>query len=292
MSKTAIAIWVVLVLAVIATTFAVANRPRRVIIDADLPVDFPQQGFSHDSFEELMQTYVSAEGRVDYERWQQFPESREQLRSYLSAVSRYSPNSTPERFASRNDELAYWLYGYNAYVINSVLDHWPIKSVTDVKAPIEAITGLGFFYQQRFSFGGEFMSLRGVENNEIRSKYKDPRIHFVLNCASESCPIARPELPVGDDLEKLLQRATDEFVNNSANVQVDHEAKTIYLSTIFKWYENDFVHSVRLQGKPVGSGLIAYIEQNAAGDLAVDLAQSRGYEIRFRDYDWDLNSTH
>jgi len=62
MSKTAIAIWAVLVLAVIATTFAVANRPRRVIIDAELPVDFPQQGFSHDSFEELMQTYVSAEG--------------------------------------------------------------------------------------------------------------------------------------------------------------------------------------------------------------------------------------
>ena len=292
MSKAKIMLRVVLILAVIATTFIVANWPRRVIIDAELPVDFPQQGFSHDSFEELMRTYVSAEGRVDYERWQQFPESREQLRSYLSAVSRYSPNNTPERFASRNDELAYWLYGYNAYVINAVLDHWPITSVTDVKAPIEAIKGLGFFYQQRFSFGGQFLSLRGVEDDEIRSKYEDPRIHFVLNCASESCPIARPELPVGDDLEELLLRATDEFVNDSANVKVDHETRTVYLSTIFKWYENDFVHSVRLQGKPVASGLISYVAQYAAGDLAVDLAQARGYEIRFRDYDWDLNSTH
>ena len=72
-------------------------------------------------------------------------QSVQQLNSYLGAVSRFSPDNAPHRFRGRNDELAYWIYAYNAYVIRSVLDHWPLDSVTDVKAPLEAIKGLGFF---------------------------------------------------------------------------------------------------------------------------------------------------
>jgi len=221
----------------------------------------------------------------------QHPESVQQLDSYLAAVSKFSPDSTPERFSGRNDDLAYWMYGYNAYVIRSVLDHWPLKSVTDVKAPLEAVKGLGFFYRLRFSFGGEYLSLLSVENDKIRKQYQDPRIHFILNCASESCPIARPGLPVGDDLEQLLSEATREFINNPENVQVDHDKKIVYLSSIFKWYENDFVNHVRLDGELVGNGLLTYIARYASDALADDIAQAGDYKIQFRDYDWSLNAT-
>jgi hypothetical protein len=143
MTKTSIAIWAVLFLAVLAALFWV-NHPRRIIIDAALPESFPEQGFSHDSFENLLQIYVSPDDRVDYDRWQQSSAARQQLESYLAAISQFSPKVTPERFSSRNDGLACWMYGYNAYVIRSVLDHWPLESVTDVKAPVEAVKGLGF----------------------------------------------------------------------------------------------------------------------------------------------------
>ena len=291
MTKTSIALWVVLLVAILVAAFLWVNRPRKIIIDAALPANFPQQGFSHNTLEELLRSYVSTDGRVDYERWHQHRESVKQLNSYLAAVSQFSPDSTPERFADRNDELAYWMYGYNAYVIKSVLDHWPLESVTNVKAPLEAVRGLGFFYQLRFSFGGEFFSLRGVENNKIRKQYQDPRIHFILNCASESCPIARPGLPIGNDLEQLLVQATSEFINNTNNVQVDHDQKIVFVSSIFKWYENDFVNYVRLDGELVGNGLLAYIARYASDTLADDITQAGDYEIRFRDYDWSVNST-
>jgi hypothetical protein len=184
------------------------------------------------------------------------------------------------------------MYGYNAYVIRSVLDRWPIGSVTDVKAPLEAVTGLGFFYQLRFSFGGEFHSLLGVENTKIRKQFKDPRIHFVLNCASESCPVARPGLPVGEDLERLLELAAGDFINSKENVAVDHDGRIVHLSRIFKWYKSDFVDDVRLGGKPVENGLLSYISQYAVGDLSNDIAEALDYNIVFRDYDWDLNSKH
>lgn len=290
MSKTTIAVTVLLILVAVASLFFLLNRPRRIIIDVAPPAEFPQQGFSHDSFEQLMQQFVTSDGRINYQHWHGDGDARAQLESYLAAVRDFSPINAPDRFAGLNDELAYWLYGYNAYVIYSVLENWPIGSVTDVKAPLELVRGLGFFYQQRYAFGGEFMNLVDVERKQILDRYRDPRIHFVLNCASDSCPVARPVLPTGEELEDLLARATVEFINDPSNVQVDHEAGALYLSSIFKWYEKDFVQDLRRSGVPSERGLLTYLLRYATGAQAADLKRAESYEIKFRDYNWDVNS--
>lgn len=281
---------IVAALFVVVAALLWVNRPRRVIVEAPLPAAFPDQGFSHAELERLLGEYVSLRGRVDYARWHETRESVEQLEAYLAAVSRFSPDNAPQRFPDRNAELAYWLYGYNACVIKAVLDNWPLSSVTDVKAPVEAIRGMGFFHQLRFSFGGEYLSLLAVENRKIRARYRDARIHFVLNCASESCPVVRSELPNGDTLEDLMTTAAVEFVNDSDNVTVDHDSRTVYLNAIFKWYEKDFINDLRARGRPTKRGLIDYVALHANGDLADKLLRADGYKVEFRDYDWSLNA--
>ena len=164
--------------------------------------------------------------------------------------------------------------------------------VPKVVRPIEAVKGLGFFYRLRFSFGGEYLSLLTVENKKIRSRYRDARIHFVLNCASESCPVARPELPTGEELQQLMTRAAGEFVNNPDNVSVDHDNRTVFLSSIFKWYKKDFINDLRARGRPAERGLIDYVASVATGALQSDLDRADGYSVEFRDYDWSLNKTH
>ncbi len=292
MNKLAAFLWALLAVVIVVLAVCLwANRPRRINIDAPLPAAFPAQGFSHETFAGLLETYVSADGRVDYKRWHDTPEHVAVLDSYLAAVNAYSPDITPERFPTRNDELAYWMYGYNAWVIHGVLSNWPLTSVTDVKAPLEVVKGMGFFFQLRFPFGGEHMSLLKVENEKIRKGFRDPRIHFVLNCASESCPVARPELPVGEELQQLLQAAAIEFVNDSDNVFVDHERRTVFLSTIFKWYKKDFVNHMVALGRPAKHGLLDYLGTVAQEPLLGDLQQATDYTIEFRDYDWGLNET-
>ncbi len=291
MAKASLTLWLVLAVLAVVVVFLLLNRPRKVIVDAPIPADFPKASFSHDSFEELLRLYVTPAGRVDYDRWHESGDSTAQLDSYLAAVARFSPDSSPERFADDNERLAYWMYGYNACVIKGVLDNWPLSSVTDVKAPIEAIKGMGFFYQLRFSFGGEYLSLLTVENEKIRARFRDPRIHFVLNCASESCPVARPELPSGDELQRLLDQATDEFVNDPDNVSVDHDRNTVYLSTIFKWYRKDFINDLHARGRPASRGLIDYVATVATGSLQSDLERANDYAIVFREYDWRLNES-
>ena len=282
---------IVLVLAVLVGGFFWANRPQLVLIHASPPANFPTDSFSHRDFEELLQTFVDSDGHVDYESWHSSAESIARLESYLAAVSLYSPDNAPERFGTRTEELAYWIYGYNAYVVNSVLANWPIESVTDLKAPIEAIKGLGFFYRLRYRFGGEDFSLLGVETNKIRKRYRDARIHFVLNCASESCPVMRPQLPTGADLDELLAISATEFVSDPQNVSFDHAHQSVTLSTIFKWYESDFLNDLRLHGLPSERGLVDYIASVAPVSMRDDLAMVDDYDIEFRDYDWTLNST-
>jgi len=277
---------VILVVAVL-----LLNRPRLMTIDGAVPERFPPGGFSHQTFENLLHRYVDELGNVDYGRWQENQSDLQGLNSYLAAVSRFSPESTPERFASRQDELAYWLYAYNAYVIWSVLDNWPLKSVTDVKAPIEVVKGFGFFYHQRYLFGSKPYSLLTVENQKIRATYKDARIHFVLNCASESCPVLRPELPSGNDLEPFLVQATFEFINDPKNVAIDHKNERIILSDIFKWYEKDFVNDLRRQGLPSEGGLVEYLISVAPDAMTGDITAARDYSIEFSDYDWSLNNS-
>ena len=286
-----IGIIVALVAGILVAAVLLLNRPRLVTIDAAIPENFPADLFSHDALEQLLQTYVDGAGNVDYERWQQNTPDLQRLESYLAAVTRYSPESTPERFKTKQDELAYWLYAYNAYVIKSILDRWPLTSVTNIKAPIEIVKGLGFFYQLRFVFGGKEYSLYAVENDIIRASYRDARIHFVLNCGSESCPVLRPELPSGTELEAYLQQAAVDFVSDRRNVSIDHDKKEIALSAIFKWFRKDFINDLRRRGLSSDRGLIDYVASVAPASLRDELNQTNDYEIVFGNYDWAVNQT-
>ncbi len=269
----------------------VVNRQHDVIVDAPLPAEFSSADFPHTAFEKLLAQYVDIDGRVNYEAWDASSDAVGKLDGYLAGVSQFSPDNAPDRFRNRSNELAYWMYGYNAYVIKSVLDHWPIASVTDIKAPLEVVTGLGFFHRQRFKFGGEYLSLLAVENEKIREQYQDARIHFVLSCASGSCPIVRPELPTGNALEEFLATAATEFASDPGNIAVDHEARRVVLSRIFKWYRKDFENELRKVGLPIDNGLITYAQRIAPEPLAVELAAASNYEVVFHDYDWALNSS-
>jgi hypothetical protein len=277
-------------IAILIVGFFWVNRPQLVTINSALPSGFPKTAFSHQIFESLLKQYVDTAGRIDYDEWYRSPGAVAELDSYLAAVSAYSPDNAPQRFPTSADALAYWMYSYNAYVIRTVLDNWPIKSINDVKAPLEAVRGLGFFYRLRYNFGGQPYNLYDIENKKIREQYQDPRIHFVLNCASESCPVVRPELPVGQDLETLLAQATVDFVNNPANVGIDHRMQVVHLSAIFKWYEKDFVNELRSKGRGTENGLIGYLAMVADPALRADLERVDGYTIEFHEFDWRVNA--
>ena len=257
-------------------------------IKAALPQDFPQQGFSHRAFEDLLQRFIT-NNRVDYAAWHTDPQALAQLDSYLAAVAAFSPENAPQRFPNKNDSKAYWLHIYNALVIKAVLDHWPLESVNDVKAPLEIVQGYGFFYRLGFIVGGKKYNLYDIEQDKVLKQWRDPRAHFVLNCASASCPVIRPALPTGDALEPHLIKVTQEFIGDPRHVLIDHTAQKLYLSQIFKWYQSDFINDLHRRSRPAPNGIVDYLIDAAPESLTASLRQAIPYAIEYVDYDWKIN---
>ena len=236
----------------------------------------PPARFSNAAFDVVLERYVDDRGLVDYAG---LAAHRGALDRYYDLIAAYSPDATPPLFPTRNDALAYWINAYNAAVLRTVLEYYPIASVGDVDwwAPDKA----GFFVLQRLTFGGVTSNLYDLENTVVRERYRDPRVHFALNCASRGCPHLPRFAFGGDVLDVQLDQAARRFVAEERNVRIDHDARRVTLSSIFKWYRADF-----------GDDLLAYIARYSAPERVAELQRAATYEIEFVPYDWRLNDQH
>ncbi len=167
---------------------------------------------------------------------------------------------------SKQEQLAFYINAYNAWILHEALGKYPTKSVQDLL--------FTFFTGQRIKVAGEKMSFNHLEKDIIRSKFGEPRVHCALNCASRSCPSLNREPFQADKLDAQLEKLAVAFVNSPKGVDYSAEKKTAALSSIFNWYKDDF--------KAVG-GSLAFINRRRNPPLPNDV------QITYQDYDWSLN---
>ena len=246
--------------------------------------------FSHAGFDLVLQRFVDESGRIDYAALKKDPQ---ELEDYYQLIAAYSPDSHPDLFPTDDHRLAYWINAYNAAVIKTVITHYPIESVTDVRPPAALFflpSKSGFFVFQKPIVGGYQTSLYHLENGVIRKRFSDPRIHFALNCASLGCPRLPRQAFSADTLDSQLDRETRIFVAEHRNVRIDYQNKTIVLSEIFKWYEDDFTDWYRQNHPDHPANLTNYIALYLDSEKAKELKTiEKHFTVLFTPYDWRLN---
>ncbi|MEE9611781.1 MAG: DUF547 domain-containing protein, partial [Desulfatiglandales bacterium] len=246
--------------------------------------------FSHGDFERVLQGFVDDKGLVDYGALKNNPLD---LERYYLLLSTYSPDSHPTLFPSKQANLAYWINAYNAAAIKIVLTYYPISSVRDIKPPTILFflpEKTGFFVFQRVSFGGKTTNLYYLENGVIRKRFSDPRVHFALNCAALGCPRMPRRVFTSQGLNEQLDREARDFLAEERNLRVDHQEKTIYMSSIFKWYKNDFLNWYRESFPQQEATLLNYVSLYLPGGKSDEIrGLAASYRVRFIPYDWRLN---
>lgn len=185
---------------------------------------------------------------------------------------------------SRAQRLAFLINAYNAYTLELVLTRYPnLSSIKDLGSLFQSPWKRRFF-----RLLGKETSLDDIEHGMIRQPgaFDEPRIHFVLVCASIGCPALRPEAIVAARLDDQLEDSVRRFLSDHSRNRVDAASGRLQLSKIFDWYRGDFERN--------GSATLAAFIGSRADRLTSDpslAARIRGgkLEIEFLDYDWRLN---
>jgi hypothetical protein len=87
---------------------------------------------------------------------------------------------------------------------------------------------------------GEQLSQDDIENEFLRKQLKEPRIHFVIICASSSCPPLPRFAYTEDNVQAKLEDETRKYINSERGTQINTAKNTLYLSKLFDWYAGDF----------------------------------------------------
>lgn len=210
---------------------------------------------AHQQFEALLQKHVSDAGKVNYKG---LKADKASLDAYCQSLS---DNPAQEDW-TKEAKMAYWINAYNAFTLKLIVDNYPTKSILN-------FDGGKTWDVRRIKIGDKKYSLNNLENDILRPQFKDPRIHFAINCAAKSCPPLWNHAFTAENLNEALDARTRAFVNDPAFNTLN--ANRAQVSKIFDWYAVDF------------------------GDLKKFLNQYANIQLKntaavvFLEYNWDLN---
>jgi hypothetical protein len=278
-----------LLLSLLGSNAAIAAVDEsEALSDANHLVQSQTKMVLHDEWNTLLNRHVKPinsghSSAIDYAAIQQ---DRAILTRYLNQLSQI----TQAEFDAwdKASQLAFLINAYNAWTVELILTKYP---------DIDSIKELGGLFSSPWDKSfipllGKTRSLNDIEHTLIRGsdRYNDPRIHFAVNCASIGCPALREEAYTGAKLELQLTEQTERFLaDNSRNYA---KGDSLYLSSIFKWYGDDFTKGFR-NTHSIEAFLLLYSNSDK-GVLTLTPAQRQAAEkqqldIEFLDYDWSLN---
>jgi hypothetical protein len=253
--------------ALLALPFA-ALLPRAAAADPDAGLDALLARYVLD--------HTDGVTRVRYATWKGNAADMRALDAWIAEAASRRPSAMV-----REEAFAYWANLYNALTLKVVLDRYPVRSIRDIRStgvPLDPKGWTGPWRTRLVTVEGRRMSLDDIEHETMRPTFRDPRVHYAVNCASIGCPNIWPRAWRAATLDRELDEAASAFVNHPRGVTVLPDGR-LRISSIYSWFREDFGGSE--------AGVIAHLRRHAAPALAARLGER--IAIAEDTYDWALN---
>ena len=242
-------------------------------VRAQAPIDYSQ-------YDRLTRTYINAEGRVNYAGLKR---ELAALKTFTDQLGAVSPDSHPNLFKDDKDKLRYFATAYNAWVLYLVTSNYPKRDL---------LWGVLGFKDQQIRMGGQMSTLETLEHKILRPRFKDPRVHFYINCAAKDCPMLPQGAIAEGQTDAALDKAAQRFINHTKYVNYDAARKRLELSPIFKWFAEDFMgylKTQRGQASPhIAQFLLLYLNDGATKTALAGVPVSE-LSVSYKSYDKSLN---
>ncbi len=182
---------------------------------------------------------------------------------------------------SMAQQMAFLINAYNAFTLKLILSEYPdLDSIKDLGSLLRSPWKKSFF-----TLLGKERNLDWIEHERLRPVYKDPRVHFAVNCASIGCPALRPEAFVAEQLNAQLDDQQKRFLSDRSRNHFDPQSGVLSVSPIFNWFSADF----EIGTKKVKDWMSARASLLADDEKAQSLIRQGQFKIKFGEYDWKLN---
>ncbi len=226
--------------------------------------------FDHSLFDQILKQYVDDKGLIDYNG---IAKDRRFFK-YMQSLKTARPQEL-----SRDGQRAFWINAYNAITIDKVIKWKPKKSVRETFIP-GVWTSTKIFTSRKNVVAKEQLSPDDIEHEILRKRFKDPRIHFAIVCASSGCP-PLPRIAYNEENVQIrLEEETRKYINSTRGTRIDRAENTLHLSKLFDWFKSDFVEK--------SGSVIDFVRPYLREEVVRFL--DRKPKIDFLQYDWALNA--
>ncbi len=220
--------------------------------------------FDHSAFDTLLRRHVRSNGRVNYDA---LSDDVAILDAYVETIGTVDFGAL-----SRDEKLALLINAYNAFTLRLIADYRPLRSIRNIPNR-ERWKG------RRWRIGDHTLSLHDIENDWLRGRFIEPRIHFAINCASIGCPPLRAGAYTGAAIDRELSSHTQAVHQDPRWARFD--GATLWLTKVYLWYAGDYIQAA--------DGALDFAARYMP-DVASALSEGRQPKLRWLPYDWTLNA--
>ncbi len=237
-----------------------------------------------DAFEQWMDLYV----RDGFVYYGVLKSQRSILDRYVSSLADPQPATLP-----KNSQVAFWLNAYNALVMQTVVDHFPLAS-SDVYPHGSIRQIAGAFDRAPHQVAGRTLTLDQIENT-VLAGFDEPRVFLAMGRGAVGSPRLRSELFTADRLEQQLAQAAAECADHANCLRIDRPGNRLLVSSVFYWRRAEFSAAYSAAAdplfqarSPIERGVLAFVGASLYNAERAFLERNT-FKVEYIPFDWDIN---
>jgi len=249
------------------------------------------QAGAADTLHKPLDQILDVDVRDGYVYYRALRSDRARLDRYVASLN--VPAATYQSW-SREQQMAFWVNAYNAFVLETVIDHYPIKG-SSKEYPVNSIRQIpGAFEQIKHRAAGQSLALDEIEK-KILPPFKEPRLYLALGRGAVGSGRLRSEAYTGELLKQQLDSIQKEFTSEQTMIRVDRGANQMSVTPIISWHDAEFIAAydpgatgTMAQRSPVERAIVAFVMPHLL-PLEKEFLQKNEFKVAYHPFDWRLN---
>ena len=237
------------------------------------------------TFDEFLDLYV----RDGYVYYRALKGERSRFDAYVNSLADVEIGSLP-----RDDQLSFWLNAYNALVLRTVIDHYPLQGRSPDYPPKSIRQIPGAFERLTHRVAGRTLTLDQIEQTVLPT-FHDPRVYLALGRGSVGGGRLRSEAFSPARLEAQLTEVANECAGRAECIHIDRQNNRVVVSAIFSWREKEFAAAYGgsataafANRSPIERAVLALVEPKLL-TTEREFLEKNQFQVSYKPFDWLLN---